>query len=76
MVCGGGRLERYYCIYVYIYKYKYVLYNPLWEYKQGHSFRSYIVNILLYTYALLPPADIVYSITLLVPNTATGATSH
>ena len=47
----------------------------LWEYKQGHYLLSYII---IYTYLLLPPANFiysVYSITLLVPNTATGATS-
>ena len=53
-----------------------MLYNPLREYKQGNSFLSYIINILLYMYTLLPSADLIYSITIRVPNMVTGATSH
>ena len=49
------------------------LYDPLWEYKQGCPLLSYII---IYMYSLLPTAIFLYSVPLLVPNSATGATSH
>ena len=57
------------CVYIDIYIYecmhKYVLYNLLWEYKQGHSFLSYIINtcsyIRMHWYHLLTIYDILSS---------------
>ena len=55
----------------------YMLYNPLWEYIQGHSFLSYIINICSYVRRHnYHPLTSYISIALLVLNTATGATSH